>query len=224
MQMTTTSCFPNSLCKVATNIGPSTGGNTSGWSNSVGSARRPQRSAIFVRGHQQRGDKTTVHGPCRGRRRSIATVHCPNGILRREPQKTVSSKRTIRRDQPWRVEGISTTTAYLVFFGIIGAGVIWVNVGTTLGIGIGVPTIVVGLISLSAQLRDWTGEAFDARMGELGSCTGEDASAEPHSSDGHSRSHTPIGSTLKQTQRFSTGALPGRSIGSWYEPDHTQSV
>ena len=42
----------------------------------------------------------------------------------------------------------------------------------------------------------------------------------PHpstSADGHDRSHTPIGSPLKQTQRFSTGALPGRSIGSWHD-------
>ena len=67
--------------------------------------------------------------------------------------KTLSSKRTIRRNQPWRVEGMSTT-AYLVSLGIIGAGAIWVNVGTTLCIGIGVPTIVVGLISLLAELRD----------------------------------------------------------------------
>jgi hypothetical protein len=69
-------------------------------------------------------------------------------------QKTLSSKRTIRRDQPWRVEGMSTTTAYFVSLGIIGAGAIWVNVGTTLCIGIGVSTIVVGLISLLAELRD----------------------------------------------------------------------
>jgi hypothetical protein len=47
-----------------------------------------------------------------------------------------------------------STTAYLVSLGIIGAGAIWVNGGTTLCIGIGVPTIVVGLISLLAELRD----------------------------------------------------------------------
>jgi hypothetical protein len=69
--------------------------------------------------------------------------------------KTLSSKRTIRLDQPWRVEGMSdTTTAYLVSLGIIGAGAIWIDAGTTLCITIGVPTIVVGLISLLAELRD----------------------------------------------------------------------
>jgi hypothetical protein len=69
--------------------------------------------------------------------------------------KTLSSKRTIRLDQPWRVEGMSdTTTAYLVSLGIIGAGAIWIDAGTTLCIAIGVPTIVVGLISLLAELRD----------------------------------------------------------------------
>ena len=52
------------------------------------------------------------------------------------------------------IEGMSTTTGYLVSLGIIGAFAIWVNVGTTLRIGFGVPTIVVGLISLSAELRD----------------------------------------------------------------------
>ena len=30
--------------------------------------------------------------------------------------------------------------------------------------------------------------------------------------------------TLTGYLRFSTGVLPGRSMGSWYEPDHTQSV
>ena len=71
--------------------------------------------------------------------------------------KTLSSKRTIRRDQPWRVEGMSdTTTAYLVSLGIIGAGAIWSDARTTSAfcIAIGVPTIVVGLISLLAELRD----------------------------------------------------------------------
>jgi len=46
-----------------------------------------------------------------------------------------------------------TTTAYLVSVGIIGAGAIWIDAGTTLCIAIGVPTIVVGLISLLAELR-----------------------------------------------------------------------
>ena len=40
------------------------------------------------------------------------------------------------------------TTAYLVSLGIIGAGAIWIDAGTTLCIAIGVPTIVVGLIGL----------------------------------------------------------------------------
>ena len=44
--------------------------------------------------------------------------------------KTLSSKRTIRRDQPSRVEGMSDiTTAYLVSLGIIGAGAIWIDAG-----------------------------------------------------------------------------------------------
>jgi hypothetical protein len=47
-----------------------------------------------------------------------------------------------------------TTTAYLVSLGIIGAGAIWIDAGTTLCITIGVPTIGVGLISLLAELRD----------------------------------------------------------------------
>ena len=47
-----------------------------------------------------------------------------------------------------------TTTAYLVSLGIIGAGAIWIDAGTTLCIAIGVPTIVVGLISLLSDLRD----------------------------------------------------------------------
>jgi hypothetical protein len=77
--------------------------------------------------------------------------------LWREPQKKLTSKRTIRRDQPWRVEDMSdTTTAYLVSLGIIGAGAIWIYAGTTsaLCIAIGIPTIVVGLISLLAELRN----------------------------------------------------------------------
>jgi hypothetical protein len=72
-------------------------------------------------------------------------------------QKVVASSRRIKlsRDQPWRVESMSdTTTAYLVSVGIIGAGAIWMDAGTTLCIAIGVPTIVVGLISLFAELRD----------------------------------------------------------------------
>jgi hypothetical protein len=69
--------------------------------------------------------------------------------------KPLSLKRTIRRDPPWRVEGMSdTTTAYLVSVGIIGAGAIWIDARTTLCIAIGVPTIVVGLISLLAEPRD----------------------------------------------------------------------
>ena len=47
-----------------------------------------------------------------------------------------------------------TTTAYLVSLGIIGAGAIWIDAGTTLCIAIGVPTIAVGLISLLAELRN----------------------------------------------------------------------
>jgi hypothetical protein len=47
-----------------------------------------------------------------------------------------------------------TTTAYLVSVGIIGAGAIWIDARTTLCIAIGVPTIVVGLISLLAEPRD----------------------------------------------------------------------
>jgi hypothetical protein len=47
-----------------------------------------------------------------------------------------------------------TTTAYLVSLGIIGAGAIWIDAGTALCIAIGIATIVVGLISLLAELRD----------------------------------------------------------------------
>ena len=47
-----------------------------------------------------------------------------------------------------------TTTACLVSVGIISAGAIWIDAETTLCIAIGVPTIVVGLISLLAELRD----------------------------------------------------------------------
>jgi hypothetical protein len=46
-----------------------------------------------------------------------------------------------------------TTIDYLVSLGIIGAGAIWIDAGTTLCIAIRVPTIVVGLISLLAELR-----------------------------------------------------------------------
>jgi hypothetical protein len=47
-----------------------------------------------------------------------------------------------------------TTTAYLVSLGIIGAGAIWIYAGTALCVAIGIPTIVVGFISLLAELRN----------------------------------------------------------------------
>jgi hypothetical protein len=51
--------------------------------------------------------------------------------------------------------------AYLVSLGIIGAGVIWIVGGmssptSALGIGIGVLTIAVGLISFLTELRQRT--------------------------------------------------------------------
>jgi hypothetical protein len=51
-----------------------------------------------------------------------------------------------------------TILAYLVSLGIIGAGVVWIVVATNsatsaLGIGIGVLTIAVGLISFLTELR-----------------------------------------------------------------------
>jgi hypothetical protein len=56
-------------------------------------------------------------------------------------------------------EGMSDTIlAYLVSLGIIAAGVIWIVAGmssatSALGIGIGVLTIAVGLISFLTELR-----------------------------------------------------------------------
>jgi hypothetical protein len=58
-----------------------------------------------------------------------------------------------------RSEGMSDTIlAYLVSLGIIAAGVIWIVAGmssatSALGIGIGVLTIAVGLISFLTELR-----------------------------------------------------------------------
>jgi hypothetical protein len=54
-----------------------------------------------------------------------------------------------------------TVLAYLVSLGIIGAGVIWIVGGmssptSALGIGIGVLTIAVGLISFLTELRQRT--------------------------------------------------------------------
>jgi hypothetical protein len=50
-----------------------------------------------------------------------------------------------------------TILAYLVSLGIIGAGVIWIVAGhsapSALGIIVGVPTIVVGLVSFFTELR-----------------------------------------------------------------------
>ncbi len=52
-----------------------------------------------------------------------------------------------------------TALAYLISLGIIGSGVIWIVASThsavpALCIGIGIPTIVVGLISLIAEWRN----------------------------------------------------------------------
>jgi hypothetical protein len=51
----------------------------------------------------------------------------------------------------------NTVLAYLISLGIIGAGVIWIAAGhsapSAFGVIIGVPTIVVGLVSLFGELR-----------------------------------------------------------------------
>jgi hypothetical protein len=48
--------------------------------------------------------------------------------------------------------------AYLVSLGIIGGGVFWIVMGasaaSTVCIAIGIPTIVVGLLSFFAELRE----------------------------------------------------------------------
>ena len=82
------------------------------------------------------------------------------GLLLAGQSPNIADRKHVMMRRPMRfielsaaVEGMSTT-AYLVSLGIIGAGAIWVNVGTTLCIGIGVPTIVVGLIGLLVELRD----------------------------------------------------------------------
>jgi len=50
-----------------------------------------------------------------------------------------------------------TVFAYLISLGIIGAGVIWIVAGhsapSAFGFIIGVPTIVVGLVSFFGELR-----------------------------------------------------------------------
>ena len=47
--------------------------------------------------------------------------------------------------------------AYLISLGIIGAGVVWIVAGysapSAFGVIIGVPTIVVGMLSLFGELR-----------------------------------------------------------------------
>jgi hypothetical protein len=52
-----------------------------------------------------------------------------------------------------------TALAYFISLGILGSGIIWIvasahSVAPALRIAIGVPTIVVGLISLFAELRN----------------------------------------------------------------------
>jgi hypothetical protein len=51
----------------------------------------------------------------------------------------------------------NTVFAYLISLGIIGAGVVWIVAGhsapSALGVIIGVPTIVVGMLSLFGELR-----------------------------------------------------------------------
>ena len=50
-----------------------------------------------------------------------------------------------------------TVFAYLISLGIIGAGAVWIVVGhsapSAFGVIIGVPTIVVGMLSLFGELR-----------------------------------------------------------------------
>jgi hypothetical protein len=52
----------------------------------------------------------------------------------------------------------NTILAYIISFGLIGAGVGWIVAGpSVLGIGIGIASIVVGAISVLNELRQHEG-------------------------------------------------------------------